>query len=310
MSLMIVGTMAFDAIETPFGKVDKIIGGSATYAAWAASHFVSPIKQVSIIGGDFPAEEIELLKAKDVWFDGVEQLPNDKSFFWSGKYHLDMNNRDTLITDLNVLAKFNPKVPENYQDCDYVMLANLMPSLQFSVIKQLRERPAFLIMDTMNFWMETAMEGLLEVLPHVDLLLVNESEARQLSGEVSLVRAAEKIRAMGPRYIIIKKGEHGALLFYENQLFAAPALPIADVIDPTGAGDSFGGGFIGYLARTGDLSYSNMKAAVVIGSAMASFCVEQFGPQALKTIQPLDIADRVSQFLELMSVDIEVSLFI
>ncbi len=308
MSLLIAGTMAFDAIETPFGKTDKIIGGSATYAAWSASHFTNNIKQVSIIGGDFPQEEIDALKSRGVQFEGVEQIKEDKSFFWSGKYHLDMNTRDTLVTDLNVLTKFNPQLPESYQDAEFIMLGNLMPSLQKQVITQLRSRPKLIIMDTMNFWMDTAFDDLKDVLTMVDLLMVNDSEARQLSGEYSLVKAAQKIMQMGPKYLIIKKGEHGALLFHEkDQVFFAPALPLDEVFDPTGAGDTFAGGFIGHLARTKDISYNNMKTAIIIGSAMASFVVEKFGTQKLKEISQNDISNRLNQFIDLVNFDIHIA---
>ena len=305
---MVIGTMAFDALETPFGKVDRIIGGSATYAAWAASNFVQPIKQVSIIGGDFPEEELTALRERGVEFEGVDVIPDGKSFFWSGKYHMDMNTRDSLVTDLNVLAQFDPKIPESYQDCDYIMLGNLVPAVQLQVLDQLQNKPKLIIMDTMNFWMDIAMDKLKEVLKRVDLIMVNDSEARQLSGEYSLVKAAKAIQAMGPKYIIIKKGEHGALLFYGDKIFSAPALPLEDVFDPTGAGDTFAGGFIGYLARTDDLSFSNMKVAVVIGSAMASFCVEKFGPTRMKELTAQDIEARVASFVDLMDVDIEISL--
>ena len=304
MSLVIAGTMAFDAIETPFGKTDKIIGGSATYAAWSASHFTQPIKQISIIGGDFPQEEIDALQQKGVEFEGVEVVKDEKSFFWSGKYHMDMNTRDTLVTDLNVLAKFDPKVPESYQHCEFLMLGNLMPSLQRQIINQLKERPKLIIMDTMNFWMDIAMDDLKDTLTLVDLLMVNDSEARQLSGEYSLVKAAQKIMTMGPKYVIIKKGEHGALLFHGKQVFFAPALPLEDVFDPTGAGDTFAGGFIGHLAHTNDLSFENMKRAIIIGSAMASFVVEKFGTQRLKEINSADIMARLNQFVDLVNFDI------
>lgn len=308
MSLLIVGTMAFDALETPFGKVDRIIGGSATYAAWAASNFTQPIKQVSIIGGDFPKEEIAALEARGVEFEGVDVIEDGKSFFWSGRYHLDMNTRDTLITDLNVLAQFDPKIPESYQDCDYVMLGNLVPAVQMKVLDQLKHKPKLVIMDTMNFWMDIAMDELKQVLTKVDLLMVNDSEARQLSGEHSLMKAAKKIQAMGPKYLIIKKGEHGALLFYGDKIFSCPALPLEDVFDPTGAGDTFAGGFIGYLSRTDDISFENMKAAVVIGSAMASFCVEKFGPIRMKELTPADMEQRIGEFIDLMNVNIEIAL--
>ncbi len=306
MSLVIAGTMAFDAIETPFGKTDKIIGGSATYAAWSASHFTQPIKQISIIGGDFPQEEIDALQQKGVEFEGVEVVKDEKSFFWSGKYHMDMNTRDTLVTDLNVLAKFDPKVPESYQHCEFLMLGNLMPSLQRQIINQLKERPKLIIMDTMNFWMDIAMDDLKDTLTLVDLLMVNDSEARQLSGEYSLVKAAQKIMTMGPKYVIIKKGEHGALLFHGKQVFFAPALPLEDVFDPTGAGDTFAGGFIGHLAHTNDLSFENMKRAIIIGSAMASFVVEKFGTQRLKEINSADIMSRLNQFVDLVNFDIHI----
>ena len=304
MSLLMVGTMAFDALETPFGKVDRIIGGSATYASWAASNFIKPIKQVSIIGGDFPKEEITQLEARGASFEGVEVVPDGKCFFWSGRYHLDMNTRDTLVTDLNVLADFNPKIPASYQDCDYVMLGNLAPAIQISVLKQLEKRPKLVIMDTINFWMDIAMDDLRTVLGMVDLLMVNDGEARQLSGEHSLVKAAKKIQAMGPKYVIIKKGEHGALLFYEDKIFAAPAMPLEDVFDPTGAGDTFAGGFIGYLARTKNTSFENMKAAIIMGSALASFCVEKFGPTRMKEITATDIDARVKEFVNLANFEI------
>ncbi len=306
MSLVIAGTMAFDAIETPFGKTDKIIGGSATYAAWSASHFTQPIKQISIIGGDFPQDEIDALTNRGVVFDGVDVLNDEKSFFWSGKYHMDMNTRDTLVTDLNVLAKFDPKVPDSYQQCEFLMLGNLMPSLQRQIIQQLTVRPKLIIMDTMNFWMDIAMDDLKETLKLVDLLMVNDGEARQLSGEYSLVKAAQKIMTMGPKYVIVKKGEHGALLFHGDHVFFAPALPLEDVFDPTGAGDTFAGGFIGHLASTKDISFENMKTAIIIGSAMASFVVEKFGTQRLKEISNQDIMTRLNQFVDLVNFDIDI----
>jgi len=305
MSLITVGTMAFDAIETPFGKVDKIVGGSATYVAYAASNFIKPINQISIIGYDFPAEELEEMKKRGVNIDGVEMVSDKKSFFWSGKYHMDMNSRDTLITDLNVLEDFNPIVPDSYQDSEFLMLGNLMPKLQLSVIKQMKVRPKLIVMDTMNFWMDIALEDLKIVLKEVDVLLVNDGEARQLSGEVSLVKAAKKILEMGPRFLIIKKGEHGALLFHENHVFFAPALPLEEVFDPTGAGDTFAGGFIGHLAKTKDISFENMKTAIIVGSALASFCVEKFGPDRMKEITKADIDQRIAQFVDLVSFDID-----
>ncbi len=305
MSLITVGTMAFDAIETPFGKVEKIIGGSATYVAYAASNFGVPVQQVSIVGYDFPQAEMDELQRRGVQTEGVEVVPDKKSFFWSGKYHLDMNTRDTLVTDLNVLADFDPKIPDSYQGADFLMLGNLMPKLQMSVIDQLKERPKLIVMDTMNFWMDIAMDDLMAVLQRVDVLLVNDAEARQLSEEVSLVKAAKKILTMGPRFLIIKKGEHGALLFHENHVFFAPALPLEDVFDPTGAGDTFAGGFIGYLAKTKDISFENMKTAIIVGSAMASFCVEKFGPERMKEITKDDIDERLSQFVQLVNFDID-----
>lgn len=302
---MVVGTMAFDALETPFGKVDRIIGGSAMYVAWSASNFSKPIKQVSIIGGDFPQEEIDTLKKRGVEFEGVEVVKDGKSFFWSGRYHMDMNTRDTLVTDLNVLAQFNPQLPESYQDCEFLMLGNLAPAVQISVINQLKKRPKLIVLDTMNFWMEVAMDELKQAISMTDVLLVNDSEARQLSGEYSLVKAAAKIQAMGPKFLIIKKGEHGALLFHGSHVFYAPALPLEDVFDPTGAGDTFAGGFIGHLARTKDISYENMKTAIIVGSAMASFCVEKFGPQRLQELTMPEINERIEQFVELVNFDID-----
>jgi sugar/nucleoside kinase (ribokinase family) len=304
MSITVVGTMAFDAIETPFDKTDKIVGGSATYVAYAASNFTHQVQQISIVGYDFPQEELEDLQSRGVVTEGVEIVPDKKSFFWSGKYHLDMNTRDTLVTDLNVLADFNPKVPESYQGCDFLMLGNLVPAIQRSVIEQFKKRPKLIVLDTMNFWIETAWEDLKKVFTMVDVLLVNDSEARQISGEVSLVKAAKKILAMGPKFLIVKKGEHGALLFNEDSVFFAPALPLEDVFDPTGAGDTFAGGFIGHLAKTEDISFENMKTAIIVGSAMASFCVEKFGAQRLKEITKEDIDARLQQFVELVNFDI------
>ena len=305
MSLIVVGSMAFDAIETPFGKIDRIVGGSATYVAYTASNFVTPVQQVSIIGEDFPEEELAELERRGVDLSGVEKVKGKKSFFWSGKYHLDMNSRDTIITDLNVLADFNPIIPDSYQGTEFLMLGNLDPVVQLKVIEQLKVRPKLIAMDTMNFWMEIAMPKLQEVLKKVDALLVNDSEARQLSGEFSLVKAAKKILKMGPKYLIIKKGEHGALLFHESNVFFAPALPLEEVFDPTGAGDTFAGGFIGHIARTKDHSFNNMKTAIIVGSAMASFCVEKFGPDRLKTLDRSQIDERIRQFVDLVNFDIQ-----
>jgi fructose-1-phosphate kinase PfkB-like protein len=304
MSLIVVGSMAFDAIETPFGKSDKIVGGAATYIAWSASNFTRPIKQISVVGGDFPNEELKMLEARGVFLEGVQIKENEKSFFWSGRYHLDMNTRDTLETQLNVLGTFKPVVPDSYQDCEFVMLGNLAPIVQLSVINQMKSKPKLVVLDTMNFWMDTAMPDLEKVLKKVDVLLVNDAEARQLSGQYSLVSAAKAIMEMGPKYLIIKKGEHGALLFNEDNVFFAPALPLEVVFDPTGAGDTFAGGFIGHLARTKDISFENMKSAIIVGSAMASFCVEKFGTTRLKELKRADIDHRIRRFQDLTKFDI------
>lgn len=305
MSLIVVGSMAFDAIETPFGKSDKIVGGAATYIAWSASNFTRPIKQISVVGGDFPHEEMKMLEARGVAMEGVQVKEGEKSFFWSGRYHLDMNTRDTLETQLNVLGTFKPVVPDSYQDCDYLMLGNLAPSVQLSVINQLKNKPKLVVLDTMNFWMDTSMGDLEKVLKKVDVLLVNDAEARQLSSQYSLVSAAKSIMEMGPKYLIIKKGEHGALLFNDDKVFFAPALPLEVVFDPTGAGDTFAGGFIGHIARTKDISFDNMKSAIIIGSAMASFCVEKFGTTRLKELKREDIDNRIQRFKELTKFEID-----
>lgn len=304
MSLLVVGSMAFDAIETPFGKSDKIVGGAATYIAWSASNFTRPIKQVSVVGGDFPANELSVLEARGVVMEGVQVKENEKSFFWSGRYHMDMNSRDTLVTELNVLADFRPEVPDSYQDCEFLMLGNLSPSVQMEVISQMKKQPRMVVLDTMNFWMETAMPELEKVLKHVDVLLVNDSEARQLSGQYSLVTAAASIMRMGPTHLVIKKGEHGALLFHGDQVFFAPALPLELVFDPTGAGDTFAGGFIGHIARTKDTSFENMKSAIIVGSAMASFCVEKFGTTRLRELKWMEINNRIQRFRELTKFEI------
>jgi sugar/nucleoside kinase (ribokinase family) len=303
MSLVVVGSMAFDAIETPFGKSDKIIGGAGTYIAWCASNY-TPVKQISVVGGDFPTSELDDLAARNVNLEGVQIKKDEKTFFWSGRYHMDMNSRDTLDTQLNVLENFQPVVPESYQDCEFLMLGNLVPAVQRSVIEQLRTRPKLIVMDTMNFWMEIAMDELKKTLAMVDVLMVNDSEARQLSGDYSLVRAAATIMKMGPKYVIIKKGEHGALLFHADKVFFAPALPLEEVFDPTGAGDTFAGGFIGHLAKTKDISFENMKTAIIIGSAMASFCVEKFGTQRLKEVTKQEVDQRLSEFVQLVNFDI------
>ena len=297
--------MAYDAIETPFEKTDWIVGGAATYVAYAASNFVQPINQVSIVGYDFAQEELDQLKKRGVNLEGVEVKKDKKSFFWRGRYHMDMNTRDTLVTDLNAFLDFNPVIPDSYQGSEFVMLGNITPGLQISVVKQLKQRPKLIVMDTMNFWMDNALDDLKKLLTMVDVLTVNDGEARQLSGEFSLVKAARAIMHMGPRFLIIKKGEHGALLFHEDKVFVAPALPLEEVFDPTGAGDTFAGGFIGWLASTRDISFENMKTAVIVGSAMASFCVEKFGPTRLKEITRADIDARIRQFVDLVNFDIQ-----
>ncbi len=304
MSLVVVGSMAFDAIETPFGKSDKIVGGAGTYIAWCATNF-TPVKQISVVGGDFPQEELDALAHRKVSLEGVQIKKDEKTFFWSGRYHMDMNTRDTLETQLNVLADFKPVVPESYQDCEYLMLGNLAPAVQSSVIAQLKKRPKLIVMDTMNFWMEIAMDDLKKTISMVDVLMVNDSEARQLSGDFSLVRAAATIMKMGPKFLIIKKGEHGALLFHDNKVFFAPALPLEEVFDPTGAGDTFAGGFIGHIARTNDISFENMKTGIIVGSAMASFCVEKFGTERLRSITKNDISIRLDEFVQLVNFDIK-----
>lgn len=304
MSLLSIGTMAFDAIETPFGKTDKIVGGACTYIALAASYFVKESRIVSVVGGDFPNERLEDLKKRGVNLDGLQIKSNEKSFFWSGKYHTDMNTRDTLVTELNVLETFDPVIPEAYkEDTEYLMLGNLAPVVQLQVLERLTNKPKLVVLDTMNFWMDIAMEDLKKVLKHVDVLTINDEEARQLSGEYSLVKAADLIREMGPKYLIIKKGEHGALLFHREDVFFAPALPLAEVFDPTGAGDTFAGGFIGHLASTDDLSFENMKRAIIYGSALASFTVEKFGTERLENLSRHEIEERVQQFVDLARFD-------
>ena len=304
MSLLVVGTVAFDAIETPFGKTDKILGGAATYISLAASYFTKKSNLVSVVGGDFPKKNIEMLQQHHVNTDGLQIIKDQKTFFWAGKYHNDMNTRDTITTELNVLESFNPIVPEAYQDCEFLMLGNLVPKVQQQVIAQLKRRPKLIVLDTMNFWMDIAMGDLLETIAMVDVLTINDGEARQLSGEYSLVKAAQKILAMGPKYLIIKKGEHGALLFNKDQVFFAPALPLEEVFDPTGAGDSFAGGFIGYIAQTKDISFENMKRAIIFGSAMASFCVEKFGTEKLIGLTQNQVDKRVQEFIDLVQFDI------
>ncbi len=299
MSLLVVGTVAYDSIETPYGKEEMVVGGSAQYIGYAASYFVNDIKMVSIIGDDFSDEELKEMESRGMDIDGIKVVKGGKSFFWAGKYHDDLNGRDTLVTDLNVLADFDPVLPKSYQGSQYILLGNLTPDIQISVLDQLRAKPKLAVLDTMNYWIENTPEKLEEVLMRIDVLTINDEEARMLSGEHALVTAAEKILAMGPSFLVIKKGEHGALLFHEEKAFFAPALPLHRVIDPTGAGDCFAGGFIGYLAKTKELSFENMKRAIIHGSAMASFCVEDFGNHRIKTVEQKDIERRLNKFSEL-----------
>ncbi len=303
MSLLVVGTVAFDDIETPFGRAEKVVGGAATYIALAASYYTKQIRIVSVIGDDFPEADLDDLRSRGVDLAGLQIKEGEKSFFWAGRYHKDMNGRDTLDTQLNVLADFDPVLPANYQDTEYLMLGNLTPAVQARVLDQLKTRPKLVVLDTMNFWMDTAMDELKEVLKRIDVLTINDEEARQLSGEHSLVKAAAAIHKMGPRILVIKKGEHGALLFYNNEVFFAPALPLAEVFDPTGAGDTFAGGFMGYLASTRDLSFENLKRAVIYGSVMASFCVEKFSTERLKELSDDMITDRMLRFVQLVNFD-------
>jgi sugar/nucleoside kinase (ribokinase family) len=300
MSLLVVGSVAFDAIETPFGKTDKIVGGAASYISLATSYFTKGTKLVAVVGEDFPQEFIQTLQNRGVATEGLQVKQGEKSFFWSGKYHTDMNSRDTLVTELNVLGNFDPIIPDSYQDCEYLMLGNLTPAVQQTVMNRLTKRPKLIVMDTMNFWVEIAMDDLKKTISMVDVLTINDEEARQLSGEYSLVKAAAKIQAMGPKYLIIKKGENGALLFHGKEVFFAPALPLEEVFDPTGAGDTFAGGFIGYLAKTGDISFENMKNAIIYGSAMASFCVEKFGTERIMDLKEDELQARIQQFQKLV----------
>ena len=306
MSLLVIGSVAFDAIETPFGKTDKIIGGAATYISLSSSYLEDNINLVAVVGGDFPKADIQLLKSHGIDTEGLQIKEDEKSFFWSGKYHNDMNSRDTLITELNVLENFDPIIPSSYQNSDYVMLGNLSPDVQRTVIERMENKPKLIAMDTMNFWMDIAQESLDKTIAMVDVLIINDEEARQLSGEYALVKAAKKIMAMGPRFLIIKKGEHGALLFDSESVYFCPALPLEEVFDPTGAGDTFAGGFIGFLASTDDISFDNMKRAVIYGSAMASFCVEKFGTERLVNLSKSEINSRVQQFIDLSQVQISI----
>jgi len=301
MSLLTVGTVAFDSIETPFGKADRVVGGACTYISIAASYFTKDINLVSVVGDDFPEAELKYMKKRGINLEGLDVKKGEKSFFWAGKYHDNMNQRDTLATELNVLADFNPKLPESYKNSKYLMLGNLTPEVQLKVIKQMKKRPKLIVLDTMNFWMDIAMPALKKVIKDVDVITINDEEARQLSGEYSLVKAAKVIQKMGPKYLVIKKGEHGALLFSGEKMFYAPALPLAEVFDPTGAGDTFAGGFIGYIAKTGNISFENMKRAVIYGSAMASFCVEEFSIGRLKKLNARTINARVKKFSSLVN---------
>lgn len=305
--LVVVGTVAFDAIETPFGKTDKILGGAATYIGLSASNFNVDATLVSIIGGDFPKEHLDLLESKNLDLSGIETVKDGKTFFWSGKYHNDMNSRDTLVTELNVLEHFNPVVPDAYKDAEIVMLGNLHPLVQQGVLDQMNKKPKLAILDTMNFWMDIALDDLLAVIKNVDVITINDEEARQLTGEYSLVIAARKIHEMGPKYVVIKKGEHGALLFHKDDVFYAPALPLEAVFDPTGAGDTFAGGFAGYLAKTEDLSFENMKNAVIYGSTLASFCVEKFGTERMESLTDKEVNERLQQFKNLTQFEIKLT---
>lgn len=299
-----MGTVAFDAIETPFGKTDKIVGGAGTFAALSASFLYDQVKLVGVIGEDFGDDNLHIITSKGVNVEGIQIIEGGKSFFWAGKYHNDMNSRDTITTELNVLADFDPIIPESYQDCEFLLLGNATPQIQMTTLNRLKNKPKLVVLDTMNFWMDIAMDDLKAVLKHVDVLTINDGEARQLSGEYSLVKAAATILEMGPKYLIIKKGEHGALLFGEGQIFSAPALPLAEVFDPTGAGDAFAGGFIGYLAKVKTINFTNMKNAVIYGSALASFCVEKFGTERLQTLTQDEIEARLKAFVALSKFDI------
>lgn len=304
--LLIVGTVAFDAIETPFGKTDKILGGAATYIGLSASFFNLQSAIVSIVGDDFPQEHLDLLTSKNIDISGIEIVKGGKTFFWSGLYHNDLNSRDTLVTELNVLADFQPKVPQNYKNADVVMLGNLHPLVQSSVLDQMEKKPKLVVLDTMNFWMDCALPELLDVIKRVDVITINDEEARQLSGEYSLVKAAAKIQELGPKYVVIKKGEHGALLFHNREVFFAPALPLEDVFDPTGAGDTFAGGFSGFITQSENISFGNMKNAIIYGSNLASFCVEKFGTERMETLSKAEVAIRLQQFKSLTQFDIEI----
>ncbi|TNE79785.1 MAG: sugar kinase [Bacteroidetes bacterium] len=306
MSLLVIGSVAFDAIETPFGKTDKIIGGAATYISISSSYFSKEVALVAVVGEDFPQSKIDFLNSKGVDTTGLQIKEGEKSFFWSGRYHNDMNSRDTLVTELNVLENFDPIIPQEHSSPEFVMLGNLTPQVQQTVLNRLSNKPRLVVMDTMNFWMDIALEDLKKTISMVDVLTINDEEARQLSGEYSLIKASRKIMAMGPKFLIIKKGEHGALLFHQDEVFFAPALPLEEVFDPTGAGDTFAGGFIGYLAKTEDVSFENMKRAIIYGSVMASFCVEKFGTERIENLTQAEIDARAAQFMALSQVDLKI----
>ena len=305
MKLLAVGTVAFDAIETPFGKTDKILGGAATYIGWAASVMKTDVSLVSVIGGDFPQEYLDMMTSKGINLDGVEMIKDGKTFFWSGKYHNDLNSRDTLVTELNVLENFDPKIPASAADAEVLLLGNLHPAVQLAVLERMNSRPKLVILDTMNFWMDLTWDLLMEVIAKTDVITINDEEARQLSGEYSLVKAAQKIHTLGPKYVIIKKGEHGALLFDDGKVFAIPALPLEEVFDPTGAGDTFAGGFASHIAKSENISFENMKSAIIVGSAMASFTVEEFGTQRLEKVTQDELKQRITQFKELTTFEVE-----
>ena len=308
MNLLAVGTVAFDAIETPFGKTDKILGGAATYIGLSASVLNANVSLVSVVGGDFPQEYLDLLTNRNINIEGIEIFPNEKTFFWAGKYHNDLNSRDTMATELNVLEKFEPKIPEHCKNYDILLLGNLHPSTQLAVLNGMSCRPKLVILDTMNFWMNHTWDLLMEVIAKSDVITINDEEARQLSGEYSLPKAAQKIHKMGPKYVIIKKGEHGALLFSEGKVFAIPALPLEEVFDPTGAGDTFAGGFAAHLAATKSISFDNMKTAVIVGSAMASFTVEKFGTERLLEVSPMILKQRIKKFQELTTFEVDLKI--
>ena len=305
MSLLVVGTVAFDTVRTPFGVAERILGGAGTYASLSASYFGVKSRIVSVIGGDFPQEHLDLLKDKKVDLEGIEIVPDEKTFFWEGEYHNDMNSRTTITTEVNVFEKFQANIPDSYKESEYLLLGNLHPTIQNSVLDQMNKRPKLVVMDTMNFWMDNTWDELLATIRKVDVLAINDEEARQLSGEYSLQKAAKTILTMGPKFLIIKKGEHGALLFSDNDVFFAPALPLEDVFDPTGAGDTFAGGFIGFISKTNDLSFENMKRAVIYGSAMASFTVEKFGTDRIVNLSQEEVSERLQKFLTLTKFDIQ-----